>query len=284
MARRTTRKRRAATTSSTASTSTSTSARTSSRRTRSTTRRRSSGVRRGSNIDVNKLLESIVDDAVQQLGLDILGLQREAYKEMLRPIVEGILSQYSSRPSRDTIISRMKATANNVYLFASAYLLERLEKFTPEQLEFIVSYGGPVAAKHVSKLYHEALRLDRRDLVPQIRSIWEMHGAPTPIPCPRCGFRAVTPDLYCMVCGYTLSEREAKEAIDFQERLRELVEFYGEHEVEETIEKGYVIVGETVKPPSTRLEPTDIILHLTREEREYLRKLLAERRQQHARS
>ena len=279
MARRTTRRRRTTSTSSTASSSTGATAKASTRRKRSTTRKRTTGVRRGTTVDVDKILESILDDVVQRLGLDILGLQREAYKEMLKPIVEGIVSQYSSRPSKDAIISKMRATANNVYLFASAYLLEKLERFTSEQLEFIVSYGGPVAAKHVAKLYQEALRLGRKDLIPQIRSLWEIHGTPTPIPCPRCGFRAVTPDLYCMVCGYTLSEKEAKEAIDFQERLRELVEFYDKHEVEEAIEKGYVIVGDTIKPPSARPEPTDIILHLTREEREYLRRLLVERRQ-----
>ncbi len=229
-------------------------------------------------MDPDKLLDSILDDVVQQLGLDILGLERKAYAEMLKPIIEGILSQYSSRPSKDAIVGRLKATVQHVYMYAAAYLLEKLEKLTPEQLEFVVSYGGPVAAKHVSRLYSEAKRLGREDLIPQLRRVWELYGNPTPIPCPRCGFRAVTPDLYCMVCGYTLTEREAKEMIDFRERLRELVEFYSESEVLDTIERGYVVVGDTIKPASARPSPTDVVLHLTAEEKELLRKMLMERR------
>jgi hypothetical protein len=248
---------------------------------RSRARRRSSsrasGVYRG-RVDPEKVLESVLDDVVSQLGLDILGLDRKAYAEMLKPIIEGIVSQYSSRPSKDAILGKLKATAQHVYMYAAAYLLEKLDKLTSDQLEFVVSYGGPVAAKHVARLYREAKRLGREDLIPQLRRLWETYGNPTPIPCPRCGFRAVTPDLYCMVCGYTLTEREAKEAIDFNVRLQELVEFYPPQDVLETIEKGYVIVGDTIKPATARPEPTDVILHLTNEEKEFLRRLLAERR------
>jgi len=267
MARRV--RRRRTTTSSTAS-------RTSSSRTRR--RSRSTGVYRVQRVDPEKVLESVLDDVVSQLGLDILGLDRSAYAEMLKPIIEGIVSQYSSRPSKDAILGRLKATAQHVYMYAAAYLLEKLDKLTSDQLEFVVSYSGPVAAKHAARLYREAKRLGREDLIPQLRRLWEMYGNPTPIPCPKCGFRAVTPDLYCMVCGYTLSEREAKEAIDFNVRLRELVEFYSPQEVLETIERGYVIVSDTIKPATARPQPTDVILHLTSEEKEFLRRLLMERR------
>jgi hypothetical protein len=262
------RVRRRRTTSSVSSTSTS----------RTRRRSRTSGIYRAQRVDPEKILESILDDAVGQLGLDILGLDRSAYAEMLKPIIEGIVSQYSSRPSKDSILGRLRATAQHVYMYASAYLLEKLDKLTNDQLEFVVSYGGPIAAKYASRLYREAKRLGREDLIPQLRRLWEMYGNPTPIPCPRCGFRAVTPDLYCMICGYTLTEKEAKDAIDFNERLRELVEFYSPQEVLETIERGYVIIGDTIKPATANPQPTDIVLHLTAEEKEFLRKLLAERR------
>lgn len=233
-------------------------------------------------MDPEKLLDSIVDEAVQKLGLAILALDRDSYKEMLKPIVEGILEQYSSRPSKDAVISKMQGALNNVYMMASAYLLEKLNRLTPEQLEFVATYGGPVAARYISRLYREALRSNRTDLLPILRSLWEQYGRPTPIPCPRCGFRAVTPDLECMVCGYVLSEREAKEAIDFEYRLAELVEFYPASDVLDAIDKGIVLVGETIKPPSAPREPTDIVLHLSRSEKEKLRKLLEERKASYA--
>ena len=234
-------------------------------------------------IDPEKLLDSMVDDAVQKLGLTILGLNKESYKEMLKPIVEGIVGQYSSRPSKDAIISRLRSAINSVYMIASAYLLEKLNVLTQEQLEFVVNYGGPVAARNVTRLYRDALKLGRKDLLPLLRSLWEQYGTPTPVSCPRCGFRAVTPELECMVCGYTLSEREAKEAIDFEFRLAELVEFYSPNEVIEAIERGFVVVGSTIKPPSAPREPTDIVLHLTRSERELLRRMLEERKAGYAR-
>lgn len=257
----------------------------STRRRHGASSRGSSGARRLSQprVDPDKLLDSIVDEAVQRLGLGILGLDRESYKEMLKPLVEGIVERYSSRPSKDAIVSRLQNAVNNVYILASAYLLEKLEKLTPEQLEFVVTYGGPIAAKYASRLYKEIVESNRRDLLPLLRSAWEQYGRPTPIACPRCGFRAVTPDLVCMVCGYTLSEREAKEAIDFNYRLEEFVELYPASDVREAIERGVVVVGDTLKPPSAPREPTDIVLHLTRSERDRLRKLLEERKASYAR-
>ena len=229
-------------------------------------------------IDPVKLLESMVDDIASRLGLDLLGLSREQLMEALRPVIEGLLEQYSSRPSKDAIISRLVATSRHVYMLVSAYLLEKFDRLTPEQLEFVTSYGEGVAAKYMPRLYREAKRLGREDLIPLLRAVWEKYGSPTPIACPYCGFRAVTPDLVCMVCGRELSEKEVKEAIDFREKLIEFVELYSSREVEEAVEKGYVVVGESIKPPSTRLERGEVILHLSRDERNLLKSLLAERR------
>jgi ribosomal protein L37E len=213
-----------------------------------------------------------LEEVVSRLGLDILGLNRDQYREMLKPIIEGLLSTYTSRPSSDSIIARLRATAQNVYVMASAYLLEKFDRLTPEQLEFVVANGGPVAGKYAPKLYKLAIELGRTDLIPQIRYLWEVHGSPTPIECPRCGFRAVTPDLTCIICGYEAKEREVKEAIDFREKLRMFVEEASPSEIREVLERGYVLVGETVKPPSAPREPFDLELRLERDELEFLRK------------
>ncbi|BEP17011.1 hypothetical protein PYJP_03630 [Pyrofollis japonicus] len=230
-------------------------------------------------IDPHKLTEDILDEVSSRLGLDILGLKREQLVEALRPIVEGILEQYSSRPSKEAIISKIVNTSRNVYMMIAAYIVERIDSLTNEQLEFVINYGEAVAAKHAPKLYAEAKRLGRDDLIPMLRMLWEKYGNPTPIACPYCGFRAVTPDLVCMICGKELSEREVKEAIDFRERLQEMVELYSEREVEDAISRGYVIVGDVVKPPSYNIEPGNVVLHLTAEERSFLKKLLMVKRE-----
>lgn len=262
------------------------------RRRRSTGRRRgssrgSSGSRRSSSsrpsrrrtvkpLDPESVLDSVVDEVVRRLGLDLLGLSREDYKEILRPVVAGIVEQYSSRPSRETIVNKLVNLQPHLYVLASAYVLERDKPLTEDAVEFIVSNAPQVAARYVSKLYEAVNRLGRHDLLPLLRSAWERYGHPTPVPCPRCGFRAVTPDLVCMVCGYELDEREVKEAVDFERLLEEFAELYGPGEVREAIERGVVLLGDGVlKPPSAPREPTDIALHLTRRERERLRELVS---------
>ncbi len=242
------------------------------------TSRRGVRSRASARLDPVKLLESIVDDAASRLGLDILGLSREQLIEALRPVIEGLLEQYSSRPSKEAIISRLVASSRHVYVFVSAYLLEKFDKLTPEQLEFVASYGEGVAAKYIPRLYREAKRLGREDLIPMLRTVWEKYGSPTPIACPYCGFRAVTPDLVCMVCGRELSEKEVKKAIDFREKLVEFAELYSPREIEEAVERGYVVVGESIKPPSARPERGEVILHLSSDERNLLKSLLVERR------
>lgn len=234
--------------------------------------------RRSAAIDVDLLTESVVDEVVRQLGLDLLGLERAEYVEMLKPLVAGLVDQYSSKPSRQTIVSRLVSNPRPVYLMAAAYVLERRQELTEDQVEFILSNAPEMAAKHVSKLYREAVRHGRGDLVAMLRAAWERYGSPTPVACPRCGFRALTPDLVCIVCGYEASEEEVKRAVDFEERLRELVEFYGPAEAREAAERGYVILGEFVKPPTAQREPMDIVLHLNERERELLRRMIAEQR------
>jgi len=247
------------------------------------TRRTSRGARRsysrsrGAIVNIDRLIDNVIDDVVSNLGLDILNLTRQEYVEILKPIVEGIASTYS-RPSKEAILARLKAVADRVYMMVSAYLLEKKENVSEEQLEFIVSYGGPVLCRHVQRIYSQLKVYGRSDLIGQLRVSWERYCNPTPISCPRCGFRALTPDLVCMVCGYEAGEEEVKRAIDFEQKLREFVEIYDKASVEEAIERGYVLVGETVKPPSAQREPYDIELRLSKSEREFMKRLLSERK------
>jgi len=220
-------------------------------------------------------IESVVMEVVPRLGLSILGLSSKEYVEMMEPLVKNILESYSSRPSPSSIASRISSNPEPVYTMAAAYIFEKGLELTEERVEFIVLNAPIMASSHVAELYRKIRKLGRKDLLVRLRIAWETYGKPSPIACPQCGFRAVTPQLYCLVCGRELSEEEAKNAIDLRERLRELIEVYGVDGAREVIEEGIIVVGEEVKPPSRGINPGEIVLKLSPEEIRELKEILA---------
>ncbi len=228
-------------------------------------------------INVEEYVKSIVKDVAMGLGLDYLGLSDEELQEVLGPILEMLVGDVSYKPKVEQLVKRVQRYYDNIAELISMNLLRVREKLTVEQLEYVVAYGRRAVAANIQRLYEEAKRLNRTDLIPQLRYLWEEYGRPTPIPCPRCGFRAVTPDLTCFVCGAVLSEKEIREAVDFDVVFREFLETATIEELRETLERGYVLLGETVKPPTARREPWDIELFLNKKEKELLKKKIYEK-------
>jgi len=233
--------------------------------------------RRKKTINVEKYVRSIVKEVASRLGLDLLGLKDEEYYDVLGPAIEMVLGEATYKPKVEQIVSRLKRYYENVAELIASNLLRIRESFTPEQLEFIIAYGRRVAAGHVQKLYREALRLGREDLIAQLKYVWHEYGKPTPIPCPKCGFRAVLPDLTCFVCGAVLSEKDVRKAVDFNELFKEFVETSSISDLRETLERGYVLLGEYIKPPIAQREPWDIEIFLSKDEKEYIRKKIMEK-------
>ena len=225
-------------------------------------------------IDIDSLTKSIAGEVASALGLDLLGLSDEELVEVLRPAIEAVVGESSYKPSTDTIISRLRRYYTNIAKIISMQLLRLREKLTPEQLEFIILNGEEVAGLNAPRLYQEILRCKRLDLLGNLRMLWERYGRPTPFTCPKCGFRAITPDLTCIICGSSVSEKELKKSIDFREKLVEFGEEASISEIKEVLEKGYVLMGEYVKPPSARRSPYDIELFLTSEEKKILSSIL----------
>lgn len=175
------------------------------------------------------------------------------------------------------MVKRVQRHYENVAELVSMNILRIREKLTTEQLEYIVTYGRRAVAANIQRLYEEAKRLKREDLIPQLRYLWEEYGKPTPVPCPRCGFRAVTPDLTCFVCGAVLSEKEIRKAVDFDLMFQEFLETASIDELRDALERGYVLLGETVKSPISRRESWDIEIFLSKHERELLKKKIYEK-------
>ncbi len=222
-------------------------------------------------------MKTIVKDVAMGLGLDYLGLSDEELQEVLGPVLEMLVGDVSYKPKVEQLVKRVQRYYDNIAELISMNLLRVREKLTVEQLEYVVTYGRRAVAANIQRLYEEVKRLNRTDLIPQLRYLWEEYGRPTPIPCPRCGFRAVTPDLTCFVCGAVLSEKEIREAVDFDVMFREFLETATIEELRETLERGYVLLGETVKPPTARREPWDIELFLNKKEKELLKKKIYEK-------
>ena len=228
-------------------------------------------------INVEEYVKTIVKDVATGIGLDYLGLTDKELEEVLGPVLETLIGDVSYKPKVEQLVKRIQRYYDNVAELISMNLLRVREKLTVEQLEYVITYGRRAVAANIQRLYEEAKRLNRTDLIPQLRYLWEEYGRPTPIPCPRCGFRAVTPDLTCFVCGAVLTEKEVRKAVDFDIMFREFVETASVDELRETLERGYVLLGETIKPPTSHRDPWDVEIFLNKHEKELLKKKIYEK-------
>ncbi len=227
---------------------------------------------------VSKHLEELID----RLGLDFLGLSREELEQIVVKLVD-ILRGEASTINLDTIVRRFRRNLEHMHRIIASMLLEMRDDYTEEQLEFIVNNIGDAVLAYAPKLYQKIVKLGKHDLLDRLRSewmrAWITRKCPVlPVQCPVCGFHALMPDLTCLVCGSTVTEKQLKEFVNFNELLKDFVETYPRDVVENTIKAGYVLLTSCgIKPPSERREPLDIEVVLSTAEKEFLKKLLDER-------
>ncbi len=225
--------------------------------------------------DLRPVIDSVAQQAFESLGLDMFGFTVGEVKDTVAEIVYAIAEGRSSKLTDEVALKKVMASKDSLLKALAARLLSKGSRLTREQLEFIVSYAPEQAGGAAPYLYIEAKRLGASDILDTLRSLWSRFGRPTPIECPRCGFRAVTPDLTCMVCGAELTEREVKDHIDFRRLLVETAKRLHPRLVEEIVAAGFVVFDGEIHPPS--MAPRDrfsLTLHLSRDERELLRSLM----------
>ncbi|HIP57003.1 MAG TPA: hypothetical protein EYH02_02900 [Ignisphaera aggregans] len=216
---------------------------------------------------------------IEKLGLDYLKLSHDEYQAILTKIVD-LLRGEASTINMDTIVRRFKRNLEAMYKIIASMLLEIRDQLMDEQLEFVVNNIGDAVLAYAPKLYSEAIKRGRLDLVDRLRSEWDRawvlrRQTALPVRCPKCGFSALMPDLTCLVCGSTIDEKLLKEKLNFRELLREFVKSYPREVVETTIKYGYVyLTSYGIKPPTEKRDPLDIEVVLSRDEKEYLINLL----------
>jgi hypothetical protein len=238
-------------------------------------RRRAQPKRSTSEEEIKSISESLSERLIQALGLDLIGLKAVDIKDIVYSIVGSLAESRSSKLTEEAAMKRIVAMKDNLFKAIAASLLSSGRPLTREQLEFIVAYAPEIAGRAAPYLYREAVRLRADDIIGSLRALWSQYGRPTPVECPRCGFRAVTPDLTCIVCGAQLSEGELKRHLNFASLLQGLASRLHPRLVEEIISAGYVVLDDDVRPPS--MAPRQgfaIVIHLSRAEKEALSGLL----------
>lgn len=229
-------------------------------------------------VDVDEWLEKNLDELVLALGLDSLGLSKEEYMEMLKQPVEMLFGSSSSKPDVETIVKRFRRYGENVYPLIAQSILTLRDSLNTEQLEFISNNIGRFILRAAPKIYREAIRLGKHDLLPQLRSLWriawlELKTRVLPVECPICRFNSLVKDLTCLVCGSIVNEKVLKKFINFTSLLREFLSLRSCSEIEKLLRYDYVLLNNNgVKhPEDLRDENVDIEILLDREDKELIR-------------
>ncbi len=222
------------------------------------------------------LVEDVTNRLMEYRGYSIIGIPREIVASMIREIVLDLASQMATKPKPDPVFNRIKRNIAGFEKALAAKLLEKTEEPRGDVLEFIITRNPELAVKAAPRLYPLLKRVNRGDLVEVLRDLWNSSPRGFPLVCPRCGFRSLTPDFTCVVCGYTAREEEVKEANNFEEKLSELMERLDSKSLEMLLQKGFVYVL-----PDGRLDVGDKaetqsspVIFLSKSERELVRSRL----------
>ncbi len=244
------------------------------------TKRKSAKVRRRT-WDPVEVAEKLAPAVATMIGLDVLGLNEEQYAELLRDVLVGLMGDRVTKPKAETLVNAIKRNENRIMPVIAAKLLEIIPEgqLTPDQLDFVINYIGPMAIAWASRIYREAKRLGM-DLGPVQagwEEAWRLRGDPGPVGfCPNCGFRSVAPDGVCMVCGKVLNEEELRKAVDFEAKFEEFLEAAECKELREALTAGFLYVSHW--GASTKRETKwDIEIFLKRKEKEKLREAISRR-------
>ncbi len=224
-------------------------------------------------INVEAWVDRHLEEFVTLSGLDMLGLSIKTYKEILSDILIQLFGSTTSYTNVKTLVKRYIRNKRKLDQVIATRIASLLESFSNEQLEYIVYNIGDSILYLASKLYSAAKEAGREDLISIIRSKWNFSWVKNktkilPVPCPKCGFNSLTPDLVCMVCGATVTEKELKEYIGFTQLLKELTEDLGCDDLNKLSKYDYVLLEDSkVKVPWNEKQPLDIEIYLSSREK-----------------
>ncbi len=222
------------------------------------------------------MAKEVAESIIDRLNLDYIGLAPNDVLDIIEDIVSGIVESRATPPSTESIIKNIMYNKKLFLKAVAARLLER-DTLTLEQLEFIIANAEDLAGRMAPRIYRAARNVANSDhIIDALKHLWIQYGNPTPLECPYCGFRGVTPDLTCVICGSNIDEEKLKEKIGFTRLLESFASTADPPMLDEILRAGYVIIGEDLKPPSMhRRGEYGVQLYLSRTERDLLKRRLA---------
>jgi hypothetical protein len=201
--------------------------------------------KRATSINIDKLLDEVFEQVDSMFALTSdLQLPPEKAREIVKELVENIAAGYSSKPSGEAIVKKIKKNQNIISEYIASKILSESDKLTPSQLEFAIMRGGRAVLSEVDRLYKLATHQGREDLVSLLRHAWNTYGPKGMIECPMCGFNAVSPDRNCLTCGATVSEEYVRKTLGFDEKFDLYLKTASVAELNELLQLGQVLVGE----------------------------------------
>lgn len=229
--------------------------------------------------EVERLAGEAAKIASARLALDHLGVPPEDALEIIEDIASSIAEQYSSKPQPEAIARRIEAQRDVLLKAVAARLVERRgEDLSLQQLELVVQAAPEVAGRAAPLLYRAAAKHRADYIADALRGLWIRYGSPTKAECPRCGFRALTPEFTCLVCGSSVDESEVKQALGFEGLLESWALTAPSEMVREALRAGFVYYEDgEIRAPSEPHSAMALQLFLNRRERAVLEEALKKR-------
>jgi len=206
-------------------------------------------------IDIGGIAEKYYNEFYEALGLEHLSINEKLGKELIKSVLDMIITSSSYKPSLNVLLKRIDRHRRKINKLISAILLESLSSLNTEQLEFIINYGEEVIIPYISDLYKYALKHGREDLIGYLQYLWDKYGRKSSIQCPKCGFYSIMPDLSCIVCGHIVSEEYIRERLGFDEKFNEYLSNASVARLREVIDIGFVLVSDIdIKSPREKID------------------------------
>ncbi|MEM2528689.1 MAG: hypothetical protein QXG40_04755 [Ignisphaera sp.] len=230
-------------------------------------------------VDTESWVEKHLNELIEAFGLQFLELSNEEFMKIATTIVDMIRGE-SLTLDLDSIVRRFRRNTMFIYPIIASMILELRDELTDVQIEFIVNNIGEAILTYAPRLYRDLVTRGRTDLIDRLRDYWNRYWIikrhpVLPVSCPVCKFNALMPDLTCIVCGATVSEKALKESVNFTELLKDFVKNHSVEEVMKAVSYGYVYLSSIgIKPPSESRDPLDIEVILNSYEKEFVKLLI----------
>ncbi len=223
---------------------------------------------------------------ISSILVERLGIGSFVSASIILDIVESVVANYVEsrgkskieRADVELIVKRLELQREALYKHIASKIMVEEEELDSVKLEFIVNYAPEIAGKTAPTLYRLVKEKGPSHLLENLKRLWETYGSPTLLACPRCGFKALTPDFYCIVCGSTPEEGEVKRNMGFETQLRQAAVKWHEKLIAEAVNAGFVYYNGEIKPPSMGKKGADVVFHLSYREKSILREVMAERK------